>query len=66
MVQHHPNDAPGEVNHGLMGLPPAYFQAGGWDLSRDDSFDLRKGFEGGMWHSYKDRFVWWVSALLVE
>ncbi|KAJ3043805.1 hypothetical protein HDV00_004213 [Rhizophlyctis rosea] len=42
MVQHHPDDAPGEVKNGLMGLPPAYFQACGMDLSRDDSLIYEK------------------------
>jgi len=34
--QHHPDDAAGEVASGHMGLPPAYFQVCGMDMSRDD------------------------------
>ncbi|KAJ3052415.1 hypothetical protein HK097_006311 [Rhizophlyctis rosea] len=42
MLQHHPNDAPGEVKEGLKALPPAYFQACGMDLTRDDSLIYEK------------------------
>lgn len=40
--QHHPDDAMGEVAQGHRGLPPAYFQICGVDMSRDDSLIYEK------------------------
>ncbi|KAF2663534.1 alpha/beta-hydrolase [Microthyrium microscopicum] len=35
--QHHPEDGPGEVKQGHLGLPPAFFQVCGLDPTRDDN-----------------------------
>ncbi|RMZ90047.1 hypothetical protein DV736_g2714, partial [Chaetothyriales sp. CBS 134916] len=40
--QHNPKDAEGEVREGHRGLPPAYFQVCGLDISRDDSLIYEK------------------------
>jgi hypothetical protein len=40
--QHHPWDGESEVTQGHMGLPHAYFQACGLDMSRDDSLIYEK------------------------
>ena len=66
--QHHPADAPGEVKHGNMNLPPSYFQACGLDIARDDSLiyerilreecniptklDLYEGFSHCWWTTF--------------
>ncbi|KAM5361671.1 hypothetical protein ACJZ2D_012948 [Fusarium nematophilum] len=68
--QRHPDDARGEVKMGHMGQPPAYFQACGMDINRDESLiyervlreecgvatrvDVYRGFPHCFWNEYGD------------